>query len=153
MSSNALDIILGAIIAIGTSIVSSLVLDSFHKRQERKEIKVLLLDELNEIIKELGFLEEYWKNKTNILPNYVQSMKNLRSNYENISNRLFLIKNDETRRRIRSFYSDLKTAAYKYSKNAGTLSNSSEAKTEQAKIANEFIDLKNRAETLKDKLK
>lgn len=48
MSSNALDITLGAIFAIGTSIVSSLVLDYFHKKQECKEIKVLLSDELKQ---------------------------------------------------------------------------------------------------------
>ena len=100
MSSNALDITLGAIIAIGTSIVSSLVLDYFHKRQECKEIKVLLSDELNEIVKELGY--------------------------------------NDLRRETRDFYTDLKNASFKYSKIAGTLSNSPEANTEQAKIANEF---------------
>ena len=153
MSNNALDIALGAIIAIGTSIVSSLALDYFHKRQECKEIKVLLSDELNEIVKELGYLEEYWKANSIIMPTYIQSMKGFRGNYENVYGRLFLIKNNDLRRETRYFYSDLKNAAFKYSKIAGTLSNSPEANMEQAKIANEFIDLKNRAKTLSSKLK
>lgn len=145
-------IILGAILAVGGGAANDEISSWRERRRERKAISVSISDELTEIQQVLTKIKNVWEGTHTLIPSYIRDLKSCTSAYDNLRPRLFLIKEDGLRRKITTFYRDLKCSADKDSRKAGSLSKNEDAQNEQQEIADRLIKLLSDAADLQSKL-
>lgn len=146
-------ILLGAILAVGGGAANDEIASIRERRRERRAISISISDELTEITQILDKIKTVWEATHALIPSYIKDLKSCTSAYDALRQRLFLIKNEDTRKSITTFYRDLKSAVNSDMRKAGTLSKNEDAQKEQQEIANKFIGFISEANTIKGKLK
>jgi hypothetical protein len=125
------------------------------KRQDDKElrsIKITIGDELVSIRRTIDTMHQAWTRSSQL---YAPDIADLGSNtvcFEELRTRLFLIGDDSLRSDIRDFYREFKELLKKSEGKVGSLSDTEEAKAEQAKIHDDFVALGTKAVALNTRL-
>ncbi len=145
-------IILGAGLAIGGGWISDEIRSWRERSRELRSIKTGLQDELDEIIETLNSMHEVWTQAKVLSPKYVTTLLSSTTTFDSLRTRLFLIHDDEMRKKIVVFYKKLKNTAKEYDGKLGTLVDTEEAISEQTAVEAEFQKLKIQAESLKSDL-
>ncbi len=150
---NILYIILGSVLTIAGGAVNDEIRSTQETKRERKAITISLCDELTEISTTMKNMQEVWEKSKVLYPSYVADIIASTSTYESYKTRLFLIKGEETRKSLVSFYKKMREVARRSDGKLGTLADTEESKTEQSTFAVEFKKIGEDAEALKIKLK
>lgn len=145
-------VVLGAILAIAGGVANSEFSSWRQRRRERKNYITAVSDDLNEIIEVIRNMKEVWEKTNELIPTYLYELESCMGPYKDNRKDLYLIKNSQLRSDIITFYRDMKGAIDANIKKAGSLSESDEAQTEQKEIENKFVELGDRAKSIKGRL-
>lgn len=148
MNDTVIGVVVGALSTTLTGVLGSEYASWRERSKERKALKSAIQDELSEQANIISNMEEVWEKTKTLVPSYIFDLKSCTGTYENLRQRLFLIKEKETRNKIISYYKDLRSSIAVEGKRAGTLSKSAESQNEQGEIANKFSKLRERAEEI-----
>lgn len=152
MNNETLYLILGAILAIGGGWISDEIRAWRERSRELKSIKVAIGDELGEIETTINNMHEVWKQAKVLSPSYISNLLANTTAFDNLRTRLFLIKNEELRKKIVAFYKKLKDVGKKSRGKLGTLADTDEAKAEQGEFDTEFQGICTEAKSIKKEL-
>ena len=108
--SEFLGILLGAILAIVGGAANDEIASLRERGRERKAISISISDELTEITQILNKIKTVWEATHTLIPSYIRDLKSCTSAYDALRQRLFLIKDENVRKEITTFYRDLKSA-------------------------------------------
>lgn len=157
MSSETWNVVLGAILGALFAVVSGAVGSEFaawrQRCRERSALKTIITDELSEIQKIIEKMHEVWEKSKVLSVSYFHNLSACVSNFDSTRQRLFLIKEEETRTGIISLYRDLKNTIDLNINNVGSLSEDPNSMTEQKDIEEKFVKLGEQAGDWKKKLK
>ena len=153
MSSELTGVIVGSILAIIGGIIGNSFTSWRERKREEKSIKVCIGDELGEIKEVIDRMNEVWNTAHILSPSHIQDILDSTGNYEKLRVRLFLIKNEDTRKEINLFYKKLKAACRDKKNEVGSLNDDDESRKTQGEINTSFQQLGNEAKTLQDKLR
>lgn len=152
--SDAWLVILGAVLAVFGGGANDEFSAWRERRRERNAIKVSLSDELTEIVTILNKIKNVWEANHTLVPSYIiKDLTSCTSTYDSLRQRLFLIRDINTRKDITTFYRDLKSAVNSNARRAGSLSKNADIQKEQEEIAKKFIDFIDKAEKIQERLK
>lgn len=146
-------IVLGAFLAIVGGAANNELSEWRSRCRERKAVSISISDELTEIIQLLEKIKTVWEATHTLIPSYIKDLKTCTGAYDGLRQRLFLVKNEELRKDITTFYRNLKSAVNSDMRKAGSLSRSEDAQKEQSEIATKFINFISQADKIKSKLK
>lgn len=121
--------------------------------RERDSIKIGLSDELDEISTTLKSMHDVWTQAKVLSQTYVSDLIANTTTFNALRTRLFLIKDEKTRKQVVAFYKRLTDTAKKYEGKLGTLATDENAVAEQAEIEREFQVLATEAVAVKKELK
>jgi len=146
-------LVLGALLAIGGGYIGDEIRSSSDRRRERKAIKISLCDELKGIEEIVHTIHSVWESAKVFPPSYVSDLLASTTAYDSLKTRLFLIKEDDLRTELNSFYKKLRDTVRKTEGKIGTLANTPEVIAEQNSFDTTFQALGTDAKTLREKLK
>lgn len=146
-------ILFGAVLAICGGAANDEIASFRERRRERKAISISISDELTEITQILNKIKTVWEATHTLIPSYIKDLKSCTGTYDALRQRLFLIKSEDIRKDVTTFYRDLKSAVNSDMRKAGSLSKSEDAQKEQQEIANKFIGFITEADAIKNRLK
>ena len=145
-------IIFGAILAIGGGWISDEIRAWRERGRELKSIKIAIGDELGEIETTINNMHQVWTQAGVLSPTYITELLSNTTAFDNLRTRLFLVRDEELRKKVVTFYKNLKDTSKKSEGKLGTLANTSEATAEQGKFDAEFQALCNSAKAIKKEL-
>lgn len=145
-------IILGAILAIGGGWISDEIRAWRERGRELKSIKIAIGDELGEIETTIGNMHEVWNQAKVLSPKYITDLLMNTTAFDNLRTRLFLIRDEDLRKKIVAFYKKLKDTGENSKGKLGTLADTDEAKAEQGQFDTEFQALCTEAKNIKKDL-
>lgn len=152
MSNDTWLIIIGALLAIGGGWISDEIRAWRERARELKSIRVAIGDELGEIETTISNMHEVWE-QAKVLPfSYITDLLGNTTAFDNLRTRLFLIKDENLRKKVIAFYKKLKDTAKKSEGKLGTLADTEEAKIEQGAFDTKFQGLGAEAKGLKKEL-
>ena len=145
-------LISGALLAIMGGGLS----DEFRAWRERgrelKSINISIGDELGEIVTTISNMGVVWTEAKMLSPAFVANLLANTTAFDNLRTRLFLIKDKKLRKKIVTFYKDLKDKSKESEGKIGTLDVTPEATAEQAGFNTEFQALGTRAKAIQKEL-
>lgn len=153
MSNEIIGVIVGAVLAIIGGAIGNSFTSWRERKREEKSIKICISDELGEIKEIIDKMNEVWDTAHTLSPSHIQDTLDSTGNYEKLRIRLFLIKDEDIRKDINSFYKKLKATCRNKKDEAGSLNDDDESRKIQSEINSSFQQLGNEAKTLQDKLK
>lgn len=145
-------LVIGAILAILGGAAGDELRSWRARSRECKSIKISLADELQEIEATIGNMHQVWEQAQLLPPNYVTTLLHSTSAYDNLRQRLFLIKDKALRKEISDFYKKLKDLTVRADGKLGTLAQTDEATTEQSNFHSNFQAIATEAKNLRAKL-
>ncbi|MFA6416381.1 MAG: hypothetical protein WCW56_02750 [Candidatus Paceibacterota bacterium] len=149
MNSEFWYLIVGAILAVAGGWISDEIRAWRERERELKSIKIAIGDELGEIKTTISNMHEVWKQAKVLSPSYITNLLANTTAFDNLRTRLFLIKDENLRKRVVAFYKKLKDTGKNSKGKIGTLANTDEAKAEQGQFDTEFQTLCTEAEAIK----
>lgn len=120
-----------------------------ERDRERSSIKISICDELDMIKTTLSNMNEVWRQSHTLYPKYVDDLMSNTAAFDSLRIRLFLIDEDETRKKIIAFYKKLKDICKDSEGKLGTLADSDTARAEQNTFATNFQSLSTDAEEIR----
>lgn len=142
----------GALLAIVGGWIGDEIRAARMQKRELKSIKTILADELGEIETTLKTMREVWAKSKIFYPTYITDIQSGMSSFESIRQRLFLIDDQDLRKKIVAFYKKLKDTAKKSEGKVGTLANTPVALAEQTGFDTSFQELQTEAGGIKGEL-
>lgn len=153
MNNDTGNVILGAVLAIVSGAASSWITNLWQKREERKNLKIMLSDDLTEVITIISNMNEVWDKTKELFPAYLYDLESCMPTCRDNRMQLTLLKDEELRNDILTFYRDFQGTIQSNAKKAGNLAETSESQSEQKEIAEKIAELGKRAQDLKIRLK
>lgn len=152
MSNDLSLLLIGALLAIGGGWISDEIRACRERARELRAIKIALSDELAEIETTINNMHEVWKTAKVLSPTYVADLLTNTTTCDNLRTRLFLIKQEEVRKKVVAFYKKLKDTAKKSEGKLGSLADTPEAVAEQAAFDADFRSLAAEAKGIREDL-
>lgn len=152
MSNEVWFLLAGAVLAIIGGYVGDELRAWRERSRECKALKISLADELQEIESVIHSMHQTWDTTQILSPSYVTALLKTTSAYDNLRPRLFLISNKDLRKEISDFYKKLKDLSARAEGKLGTLSDTTEAKTEQSGFDSNFQTVAGEARALRGKI-
>lgn len=146
-------LILGAVLAIAGGIVGDEIRSFLDRRRERDAIKVALCDELGGINTTISSIHTVWESAHVFPPSYVADLLSSTTAYDSLRTRLFLIKEEEVRKKLSDFYKKLRDTVRKTEGKIGTLADTADATAEQSAFDTSFQTLGTEAKEIRNLLK
>lgn len=149
-------LIIGGLLATIGGVITELLKFRFEDNRRTRALDTLILDEINSVLDNINTILEIHRTRSEIMVIHIEKFKELWQSYEGIRGELFLIKNEELRREIAKFYSNLKTLVKESEDLLGKIPTTDQEKNDfvrdqERKIA-AFRDLKSMGEDIKSKL-
>ncbi len=146
------NLIIGACLAIFGGVIGQLFKMRLEKRQERKFIKLGLIDELNEICSTIDRLKETFEKTGLAHKSYLTDLLLNMDAYKHHRRRLFILEGEKFRHKIISFYKKLNEHITDSEGKVGTLADSVESKAEQREIVTKLQTFSTEANEIKTTL-
>lgn len=152
MNENGVSLLIGAALAVIGGMISDGIRGWRERARERNAMKICILDEINDIISTLEKMHEVWEHG-NVLPAFhVNDVCTNTTAFDSLRLRLFLIKDDDLRKKIFAFYKKLKDLGEKSKGKVGSLADTPKVRDQQSKFDIEFQALCTDAKEIRDKL-
>lgn len=145
-------LLLGALLAIVGGYVGDEIRAWRERVRELKAIKITLADELGEIEATIKNMHEVWEQTKFFGAKYISELLSGTSAYDGARPRLFLISDDDLRKKLVAFYKKLKDQVKKSEGRVGTLADTEDAKAEQVAFEAAFQILGTEAKHIREKL-
>lgn len=154
---NIVYVILGGILATVGGFLGGYFLEKskmkMEKDQEKGYLKMMLNDELDQIIGIVDKLEETHKQSNTVHKPYVEDLKKSIESWKECERKIILFEDGSTRSLIFLFNKDLKEYIQKVEPDCDSLKAGAKAKERQNEIKDGFLTFRSRAKKIKEDLK
>lgn len=149
-------LIIGGILATIGGVITELLKFRVEDDRRTRALRTLILDEINSVLDNIGTILEIHRTRSEIMIIHIEKFKELWQSYEGIRGELFFIKDEELRKEITKFYSNLKTLVKESEDLLGKIPTTKQEKSDftrdQERKIGAFRDLKSTGEDIKGKL-
>lgn len=147
-----ISLLAGSLLAVVGGLIGNEIEARRAEQRELSSIKISLSDELEGIKTTINNMHEVWKKTDVLSSSYITDLLSSTGTFDSLHLRLFLIKDQNLRKKIIVFYKNLKDTAEASKGKVGTLDETEKAKKAQASIEEAFQKIGTEAGEIKAEL-